>query len=279
MREFKGKVAVITGAASGIGLGLAQKFASEGMKVVLADYNETALNAAVDGIRARGADAIGVRTDVSLEEDVQALANRAVEVFGNVHVLCNNAGVCKGGLSWQSPIKDYEWVLGVNLYGVIFGIRAFMPILQKSEEGHIVNTSSQSGITTTPYSAEYCASKHAVLALSEVLYKELLLSGSPIRVSVLCPAAVLTNIYDSDRNRPRRFHADPGMDRDAQLFVKSALTEEVQKGIPPAELAERVFDAIKNEQFYILPEPGKWRRLIDLRLEDIRLGRNPTIEF
>jgi NAD(P)-dependent dehydrogenase (short-subunit alcohol dehydrogenase family) len=279
MKEFKGKVAVITGAASGIGLALARKFAAEGMKVVLADYNATALQEAVEGIRATGADAIGVRTDVSLEQDVQALAKQAVDAFENVHILCNNAGVCKGGVSWQSPIKDYEWVLGVNLYGVIFGIRAFMPILEKNEEGHIVNTSSQSGITTTPYSAEYCASKHAVLALSEVLYKELLLSGSPIRVSVLCPDSVVTNIYDSDKNRPERFHADPGKDRDVQQFVKSALTEEVQRGILPAEMAERAFEAIKNEQFYILPERGKWRHLIDLRLEDIRLGRNPTIEF
>jgi len=280
MKVFKGKVAVVTGAGSGIGQALAEKFASEGMKVVLADIQPESLDKAVQALKARGAEALGVVTDVSDPAQVKNLADRTLKTFGGVHILCNNAGVCKGGLSWQTPIEDYEWVLGVNLWGVIYGVRTFMPIFEKQGgEAYIVNTSSQSGITTTPYSAEYCISKHAILAFSEVVYKELLLTGSPVRISVVCPASVLTNIATAEPKRPSRFKRGIAPDKDVQEFMTSALTEEVQKGIPPAEMANQVFEAIKEERFYILPAAGKWRHLIELRLEDIRLGRNPTLEF
>src|SRR3989304_1104323 len=189
MKDLNGKVAVVTGGASGIGRAMAERFAAEGMKVVLADIEEEALTRAESEMRATGATVASKRTHVSRGEDVEALARFTIDTFGAVHVVCNNAGVAVGGVTWQQTVKDWEWFLGVNLWGVIHGIRAFVPImLQQGDECHVVNTASRAGLLTRPWLAMYCASKHAVVALSESLYHELTLTGSNIKASVVFPA-------------------------------------------------------------------------------------------
>ena len=204
MKDFKGKVAVVTGAASGIGRGMAERFAAEGMHVVLADVEAPALEAAEKEMAAAGASVLAVRTDVSSAADVGALAERTIERFGKVHVLCNNAGVGGGAGAWDTSIEDWQWVLGVNLWGVVHGVRSFVPLMiAGGEEAHIVNTASVAGLMPGAGGAGYTATKFAVVGYSEALYYELLMSGSArIGVSVLCPAATATNIIDSDRNRP-----------------------------------------------------------------------------
>jgi NAD(P)-dependent dehydrogenase (short-subunit alcohol dehydrogenase family) len=204
MKDLEGKVAVVTGAASGIGLALATRFAEEGMKVVLADIEGPALDSAVTALRSAGRDVIGVRTDVSSYESVQALAANAADVYGKAHVLCNNAGVGGGNLLWLTTEKDWQWVFGVNIWGVINGIRAFVPgMVAHGEEGHIVNTSSMAGLATPTMDTIYAASKHAVVAISEALYFQLHVAGSKLSASVLCPGFVRTNILAAARNRPK----------------------------------------------------------------------------
>jgi NAD(P)-dependent dehydrogenase (short-subunit alcohol dehydrogenase family) len=280
MKDFRGKVAVVTGAASGIGLALAERFAAEGMKVVLADIEEEALRRAAEKLQAGGAEAVAVRTDVSKADDVDALAERTVRAFGGVHILCNNAGVMRGGQSWEVPLEDYAWHLGVNLWGVIHGIRSFMPILLKQEaEAHIVNTSSSSGLSCTPYTAAYNISKHAVVVLSECLYHELALSGSKIRVSVLLPTAVVTNINSAERNRPDRFKLTDTGNTDIVDMISAAAAESLAKGIAPSEVADQVVQAITEERFYILSggaDVDSLWGIIANRLDDVRELRNPT---
>ena len=204
MKEFKGKVAVVTGAASGIGRGLADRFAAEGMHVIIADVEQAALDAAETDMRSAGADVLAVRTDVSDAASVEALATAAVERFGGVHVLCNNAGVGGGPTSWETSLEDWQWVLGVNLWGVINGIRSFVPLmLKQGEEAHIVNTASVAGLIAGAGNASYTASKFGVVGLSEVLHHELLAaSGGKVKVSVLCPALTNTRIIEAGRNHP-----------------------------------------------------------------------------
>ena len=281
MQDFRGKTAVVTGAASGIGRALAQSFAAEGMRVVLADVEEPALNEAAGALRAAGAEVLAVPTDVAKAADMETLARKTVEAFGEVHIICNNAGVFTGGLSWEASVADYEWVLGVNMWGVIHGIRSFMPLLlEQGGEGHVVNTSSMAGVTTMPYASIYHVSKHAVLALSECLHHELALRGSRIKVSVLCPEVVATHIGASARNRPRELQLDPARSAPSpeREVVEQALVEAIQKGVPPSEMAERVLKAIREERFYILSD-DEWRKSCNTRLEDIREGRNPTLSL
>ncbi|UCG82080.1 MAG: SDR family NAD(P)-dependent oxidoreductase [Dehalococcoidia bacterium] len=280
MKDFKGKVAVVTGAASGIGLALAERFAAEGMKVVLADIEEKALQSAVEKVKATGAEAIAVRTDVSIADEVDDLARKTIDAFGEVHIVCNNAGVIRGGQSWETPIKDYEWVLGVNFWGVIHGIRSFMSILiEQDVEAHVVNTASSSGLNCTPYTAAYCISKHAVVVLSECMYHELVLSGSKIGVSVLLPTAVNTSIGSAERNRPDRFKHDDKRSADIADLITNATNESLAKGIPPAMAADQVLQAIREGRFYILSGgddlKGLWGVILN-RLDDIRELRNPT---
>jgi NAD(P)-dependent dehydrogenase (short-subunit alcohol dehydrogenase family) len=208
MQEFNGRVAVITGGASGIGFGLAAVFAGEGMKIALGDIEESALAEAVGKLQASGAEVIGVRTDVSDAEQVQALADATVDRFGAIHIACNNAGVGAGGLSWEAPLATWEWVFGANLWGVIHGVRSFVPVLMKQPEAHVVNTASIAGLVAGPFMGPYNASKHAVVALSETLHHEMALMAPHVKVSVLCPGWVQTRIGDSSRNRP-------GAERDA----------------------------------------------------------------
>ena len=201
MELTAGKVAVVTGAASGIGLALSERFARAGLAVVLADVEEDALQAASERIRGLGVETLAQPTDVRHDASVQALAAAAVARFGAVHVVCNNAGVASRADSWSGPVSAWEWVLGVNLWGVIHGIRAFLPILAEQGEGHIVNTASVAGLLPG-FGPSYDASKHAVVAISEDLYRDVKVAGLPVGVSVLCPGWVRTGIIDADRNWP-----------------------------------------------------------------------------
>jgi NAD(P)-dependent dehydrogenase (short-subunit alcohol dehydrogenase family) len=280
MKELSGKVAAVTGAASGIGRALAERFAAEGMKVVLADLEEEALKRAEDELRAAGAAVASLRTDVSKAEDVEALAQFAVDTFGAVHVACNNAGVGVGGVTWQNTVKDWEWVLGVNLWGVIHGVRSFVPrMLAQGDECHIVNTASGAGLHARPWLAMYCASKHAVVALSESLYHELALSGSRVKVSVLCPAVVNTRIGESERNRPQTLRDEDaaGVPSQQMQVMERAFRELLATGLAPAEVAEHVVDAIREERFYILTHEETKAR-VRARMEDILASRNPTLQ-
>ena len=280
MKDFKGKVAVVTGAASGIGFALSKRFAAEGMKVVLADIEERALSEAAERLEATGASILYVVTDVSKAEDVDKLAEKTVKTFGGVHVLCNNAGVLKGGVSWEAPLEDYAWHLGVNLWGVLHGIRRFIPIMiEQDVDAHIVNTSSISGLICTPYTAAYCVSKHAIVALSECLYHELALAGSKVKVSVLLPTAVVTSISSAERNRPDRYQPHYDKSSDIVDLVTAAAAESFKQGMAPEIVAEQVLNALREERFYIFTEGGdsdRWKNPIYSRLDDIRTFSNPT---
>lgn len=283
MKEFKEKVAVITGAASGIGYGLAERCAQEGMKVVLADVEEGALAQAEKGIKAMGVDTLAVKTDVSKANDVEALAKKTLDAFGTVHLLCNNAGVSTVGLSiWENTLADWQWVLGVNLWGVIYGIHFFVPVmLEQGTECHIVNTASAAGLLTGPGSGPYYITKHGVVALSEILYRELEQGGYKIGVSVMCPGFIKTNILDCGRNRPRELQNDPAeikrkmADPLVQERIKFA-RQQNENGMSPKQLADIVFSAIRVKQFYILPNAETVKPMIQARMEDILQERNPT---
>jgi len=275
LKELRGKVAVVTGAASGIGRALAERFVDEGLRVVLADVESAPLQEVAQALEKRGADVLPVLTDVSQAEQVRALADQALAAFGAVHVVCNNAGVMAGGVCWEAPLEDYEWLLGVNVWGVIHGIRTFVPILLESgEEGHVVNTASMAAVTHMPYAGVYFMTKHAVLSLSETLYHELRLRGAPIGVSALCPELIATQIHRSARNRPDRLRTADASGKERRI-VEEALAQGVQRGVAPAQIARRTLDAIREGRFYVLAE-DEWRRACETRLEDIRLGRNPS---
>jgi NAD(P)-dependent dehydrogenase (short-subunit alcohol dehydrogenase family) len=277
MKDLQGKVAVVTGAAAGIGRALAERFADEGMKVALADVEEPALRETTAALEGRGAEVLAVTTDVTRAEDVQALADKTLAAFGSVHVVCNNAGVFAGGHSWEMPIEDYAWVLEVNMWGVIHGIRTFVPILiQQDTEAHVVNTASMAGVTALPLAAAYHMSKHAVLALSECLHHELTQLGSKVKVSALCPEMVATSIDRAERNRPDRLKPASWEDQSGtRELVTKAIAEALARGVPPAEMADRVVRAIREERFYILSEDG-WRTAAHARMDAIREGRNPS---
>ncbi|MBI3784783.1 MAG: SDR family NAD(P)-dependent oxidoreductase [Deltaproteobacteria bacterium] len=276
MKEFRDKVAVVTGAASGIGNALAQGFARQGMKVVLADVETAALEKAALDLSACGAQTLAVRTDVSKAAEVEHLAQVALEAFGGIHIVCNNAGVAVSGPSWMHTTADWEWLLGVNLWGVIHGLRVFTPIMiSQGVEGHIVNTASVAGMVAAPGMAAYNVSKFGVVALSETLHQELAAFGSLVRVSVLCPGFVSTNILDSARNRPAEFGDTaaklPGADEMEQLARQL-----VAAGMPPNQVADIVLEAIRTERFYIFPHP-EWKERIQARMEGILAERNPEM--
>ena len=258
-------VAVITGAASGIGRGMAERFIAEGMAVVLADIEEEPLAKLEADLCAKGATVIAVRTDVSNADDVEDLARQTLDAFGAVHILCNNAGVVCSRPIWEHTITDWEWVLGVNLWGVIHGIRAFVPrMLLQDTECHIVNTASILGLVRAPGEGIYKVSKHGVVALSETLADELALKGSKIQVHVLCPGWVRTGILDSARNRPD----DESHHHNRNITDNRNVRTEMEAGMSPAEVAEHVYNAIQNGTFYIHthPEHKAW---VQKRMEDI----------
>lgn len=252
MENLKDKVAVVTGAGSGIGKAMAERFVAEGMKVVLADVDEVRLRSVEAQLTEVGGDVFPVAVDTALEESVQALAHKALDQYGAAHVLCNNAGVVGTGDPWTGPMSVWEWVVGINLYGVIHGIRAFLPIMQEQGEGHIVNTASMAGLVAMPGAAPYNVTKHGVVALSEGLFIELKSTASPVGVSVLCPGFVRTELMDK-MSWADRLGAQPAASSNpVSQFMDQMLRDGVENGISPADVARRVVDAIRAEQFWIL---------------------------
>ncbi|MEX0784175.1 MAG: SDR family NAD(P)-dependent oxidoreductase [Dehalococcoidia bacterium] len=281
MKDFAGKVAVVTGAASGMGLAFAQRFADEGMDVVLADIESEPLAMAEASIKAKGVRALPVRSNVFKEDDIKALADQAFATFGNVHVLCNNAGVASGGggqHSWERPLADWEWVFGVNFMGVLHGIRHFLPrMLENGEEGHIVNTASLAGLL--PSFDPYAVSKHGVVSITEGLYQELRAMNAKVSASVLCPGWINTNIIDSSRrNRPEEF--GPAIEEEKMTPEQKQGMEMVRgllrDGIPPEEVAGRVYDAIREQQLYIIPAQPYFFDILKGRYDNIVNQRNPV---
>jgi NAD(P)-dependent dehydrogenase (short-subunit alcohol dehydrogenase family) len=274
MEQLEGKVAVITGAASGIGAALAHRFGAAGMKLVLADIEPGPLDAVASELRSAGQQVTAVPTDVSVGAQVDALAAAAGEAYGPVHLLCNNAGVGAGGLIAQLSEQDWSWVLGVNLWGVIHGLRAFLPgMLAHGEAAHVVNTASVAGLLASPFMGPYNASKFAVVAISETLYQEMGLSGGRVGVSVLCPGWVRTRIGESARNRPGGpGQGPPGGDG------SGVLAEVLASGLDPAVVAGAVHDAVVANRFYVLTHP-EMTGGVEARMRSILTGENPALGF
>jgi NAD(P)-dependent dehydrogenase (short-subunit alcohol dehydrogenase family) len=280
MKDFKGKVAVITGAASGIGFALAERCAQEGMKVVLAGINEDTLKKAEKEIKKAGVATLVVKTDVSKAADVEALANKTIEKFGAVHLLFNNAGVTMFSTAWESTLADWEWVLGVNLWGVIFGIHFFVPImLKQNTECHIINTASSAILGPDVLMNNYGVSKYGVLALTEALYHELAMRTDKIGVSLLVPGWVQTKVLDSERNRPAKLANKKGEGLDKSVPKVQELIDFYMKGFEgapqPQETADIAFTGIKEKKLYIFAGNEQMLPMAREHMEDILLQRNP----
>lgn len=278
MKDFAGKVAVITGAGSGFGREFARLGHALGMKLVLADVQRDALNAVTAELGGAGATVIAEEVDVARGEDVQRLADRAYAEFGAVHLLFNNAGVGCGGLVWENSDRDWQWVLGVNLWGVIHGIRHFVPrMIDSGVAGHVVNTASVAGLVCPPNMGVYSVSKHAVVALTETLAHDLRLAQANIGVSLLCPAFVPTGIAESHRNRPPELRGEAPTA--SQRAAHAALTKAVDSGkLSAAQVAQITFDAVAAGRFYVLTHP-QILPTVQLRFDDILQQRTPSDPF
>ena len=267
MKNFEGKTAVVTGAASGIGKALAEKFAQEKMQVVLADIEEEALEKTVDYLRQYQHRVIGVKTDVLIEESIDELFAKATEEYGNIHILCNNAGIGANSGNkaiWEIDKHDWDWVMGVNYQGVLKGIQTFLPhMLEHGEEGHVVTTVSMAGLL--PGAGTYGVSKHAVMALTEGLSRDLITRNAKINASVLCPGFVDTNIDKSERNRPSHLGEAQEVTNDMGAEIMSSM---LRQGKKPEEIAGIVFEAIKENIFYILSHPA-WDETLRSHFENI----------
>ena len=281
--NFKGKVAVLTGAGSGFGLECAKIGAQLGMKLVLVDVQKDALDASQAQLQALGAEVMARLVDVSNEGQMQALANDVQQKFGAPHFVFNNAGVGAGGLVWENTVADWEWLLGVNLWGVVHGVRLFTPMMLEAAskdpefQGHIVNTASMAGLLTPPNMGIYNVTKHAVVALTETLYQDLKLVSDQISASVLCPYFVPTGISQSHRNRPSQLKADKPTK--SQLIGQAMSDKAVGSGkVSAADVAKMVFDAIEQNQFYIYSHP-KALGNVQHRMEAIVQGHNPPDPF
>jgi len=275
MDNFKGKVAVITGAANGIGRAIAERCAHEGMDIVIADIEAAALYELEENLRSAGVRVLPAITDVSKSYDMETLAGKTLDAFGAVHLLFNNAGVAVEGVIWENSLEDWEWVLGVNLWGVIHGIRTFTPIMLKQDVAcHIINTASISGLFSDLGLGVYKVSKHGVVTLSETMYHELKKKKSKLNVSLLCPGPVNTKIADSDRNRTNGFRNQEFESPEVEKRM-NMLRKDLQAGQSPSYTASIIFDAIREEKFYILTHSER-NFAIKNRMEDILQGRNPT---
>ncbi len=272
MEDLQGKVAVITGGASGIGRAVADRAAAEGMQIVLGDIEEGPLRQAVGELTSKGVEALGVATDVADGASVRALHDAALDRFGAVHLVHNNAGIGLGGPIWEVTEADWRWILGVNLWGVIHGVATFTPLLIEQGEGHIVNTASIAGLIAAPFLGPYNATKQAVVAISETLFKDLQAVGAPVGVSVLCPGFVQTRIGESQRNRPEWA---PERDVEGAAELRGVVQNMVDGGIAPSTVADRVIDAVLTGTFYILTHP-ELDGALTTRFDDIRQGRAPS---
>ncbi len=277
MKEFKERTAVVTGAASGIGRAMAASFLEEGMNVVLADIDEERLEDGVRSFKDAGGSVLGAHTDVSDFNQVQTLALKTLDNFGAVHVLCNNAGVGYAGRSsWETPIEGWQWVLNVNLMGVIHGIQAFLPImLEQDSEAYIVNTASAAGLIMNLLNPSYGVSKHAVVALSESLYLEQIMRNTKVRVSVLCPGMVNTDIMNSSqRLRPDSVPPPPELTPEEELF-RRIYEIWLERGMDPGEVARQVLEAIREERFYVITHG--FEDYIERRMKNILSLENPEL--
>jgi NAD(P)-dependent dehydrogenase (short-subunit alcohol dehydrogenase family) len=275
VRDLAGKTAVVTGAGSGIGRSLARRWAAADMRVVVADVEPDAL---ADTAIELGGAVVAVPTDVTVPREVERLADRAYEAFGAVDVLCNNAGVFQGGLLWECTHADFEWTLGVNLWGILHGVRAFVPrMVAAGTEGHVVNTISMAGLATTPFSGPYNVSKFAAMAATECLAHDLATVGAPIKVSAVCPGLVDTAISRSRRNRPAALVTEQS---DGAAFVEQALADGTAGSMSPDEVADLVVEAVLEERFLVPTRPSYAQQLTD-RCEDLvarRAPRSPTFD-
>jgi len=277
MKVFKDKVAVITGAANGIGFGIAERCAQLGMKVVLAGVNADNLAAAEEKLKPTGAAILSVRTDVSKREDVEALAQKTLDTFGAVHLLVNNAGVGAGSSVWESTWEDWEWVMGVNLWGMIYGVKVFTPImLAQEDESHIVNVASVSGLLPAYPVAPYQVTKQAVIGLTENLYYSLAERKARVKVSLVCPGWVKTSILNSERNRPPdlKNQASNRVRDPAAIQTYRKMKESLEAGMSVDELTDHIFKAIEDEQLYVLTDK-KYLPRIRERMENILEQKNP----
>jgi NAD(P)-dependent dehydrogenase (short-subunit alcohol dehydrogenase family) len=271
-------VAVVTGAASGMGRAFAERFAAEGMRVVLADVEAPALDQAVAELRDAGHEALGVQTDVSRLAAVQQLAQRTLEAYGRVHLVCNNAGVdgYLDGPIWEATDQDWQWTFGVNLWGVVHGVRTFLPLmLDQNDEGYLVNTASTTGLVQA--NNMYGVTKHAVVALSEVIYSQLKQRGARVGISVLCPGVVNTRLFQAARNRPVELRNErPTSGAAAGEELRARMIERMAAAMPPAHVADILVEAIRNEQFYVLTD-HEWDARIEARHATIMRRGNPEV--
>ena len=267
------RVAVVTGGASGIGRGMTEAFLDEGMKVVIGDIERDALDETVAELKAAGGDVVGAICDVSNQKSVDVLAKTALDAYGAVHVLCNNAGVAgEAGPAWERSLDDWNWVMGVNLLGVLHGIRSFVPIMiEQGDEGHVVNTASIAGLISG--GGTYGVSKHGCVALSEGLFTDFAQHAPKLGVSVLCPGWVRTRIAESERNRPEAPRESPGADGPLSNVLRKFVEDAISTGLDPKVVGGMVAAAIKDRQFYILTH--RWEKMIEHRTQNIVEKRDP----
>lgn len=278
MREFKNKVAAITGAGNGFGAEFAKEAARKGMKLVLGDIDAADLKRTADAVKEMGAEVETLVMDVTKYEDVESLSKLTIDKFGSVDLLINNAGVVVAGPAWEVPLKDWDWIFGTNVYGLIHGVKAFVPIMLKQDTPcHIVNVASVAGLLTTPSMAAYHTTKHAAVAFTESVNYSLQAMNSKIKMSVFCPGFVQTDLDNCDRHRPERFAIDPMDPYYESASYKAGLERGhfvIKTGMPIHSIAMSVFTAIEDEQFYILTHP-QYLPVIGLRVKNILEGKNP----